>query len=82
MLGPPQYAVKLGVKVHPNLPLNSYIDVERRYARRHGCDLATLAFGRGTHLHADWSFSPPPPPMTIEPPTIGNHVMIDVWQSC
>ena len=28
--------------------------VERRYGRRHGCDPAILAAGRGAHLHANW----------------------------
>jgi hypothetical protein len=55
--------------------------VERRYARKHDCDPTTLATGHGEHLHANWTFSPPPPPMTIKPHMIDNHIMIDVWQS-
>jgi hypothetical protein len=56
-------------------------EVERRYARTHGCDPATLAAGRGAHLHTTRPFPSPPPPMTMKTPTIGNHNMMDVWQS-
>ena len=46
------------------------IKVERRYGRKYGCDPA----GRGAHLHANWSFSPPPTLMAMKLPTIGNHI--------
>ena len=42
----------------------------RRYGRKYGCDPA----GRGAHLHANWSFSPPPTLMAMKLPTIGNHI--------
>jgi hypothetical protein len=52
----------------------SYFKVERRYGRKHGCDPATLAAGRGAHLHANWSFSPPPTLMTMKLPMVGDHI--------
>jgi hypothetical protein len=50
--------------------LNLLLKVERRYGRKYGCDPA----GRGAHLHANWSFSPPPTLMAMKLPTIGNHI--------
>jgi hypothetical protein len=46
------------------------VKVERRYGRKYGCDPAA----RGAHLHANWSFSPPPTLMATKLPTIGNHI--------
>ena len=46
------------------------VKVERRYGRKYGCDPA----GRGAHLHANCSFSPPPALMAMKLPTIGNHI--------
>jgi hypothetical protein len=62
-------------KVFPEkrLELKS-LKVERRYGRKHGCDPGTLAAGRGAHLHANWSFSPPPALMAMKLPTIGKHI--------
>jgi hypothetical protein len=47
-----------------------FFKVERRYGRKYGCDPA----GRGAHLHANWSFSPPPTLMAMKLPTIGDHI--------
>ena len=43
---------------------------ERRYGRKYGCDPVTLAAGRGAHLHANWSFSPPPTVMAMKLPRL------------
>jgi hypothetical protein len=44
--------------------------VERRYGRKR----AAIAAGRGAHLHANCSFSPPPALMAMKLPTIGDHI--------
>ena len=49
---------------------NLFIGLERRYGRKR----AAIAAGRGAHLHANWSFSPPPTLMAMKLPTIGNHI--------
>ena len=50
--------------------ITAHIKVERRYGRKR----AAIAAGRGAHLHANWSFSPPPTLMAMKLPTIGNHI--------
>ena len=57
-------------KEESTLAVTLNIKVERRYGRKR----AAIAAGRGAHLHANCSFSPPPALMAMKLPTIGDHI--------